>query len=157
MNIFVVDPDPVVCARYLDDKRVVKMVLETCQMLSTAVTERGGGGWYKPTHKNHPCSIWVREGVQNYAWSLDLFESLCHEYSRRYNKVHKCMDYLHIARDSLFYMPDAEAPRTPWADCSCVEPEFSPGDIFARYRECLSRKWAQDKRIPTWFGSTEMP
>ena len=33
MNIFVTDPDPVKSAEVLPDKHVVKMPLETCQML----------------------------------------------------------------------------------------------------------------------------
>ena len=35
MNIFVTNPDPVVSAKALPDKHVVKMPLETCKMLST--------------------------------------------------------------------------------------------------------------------------
>ena len=36
MNIFFLDPDPATAASYHNDKHVVKMVLETAQMLSTA-------------------------------------------------------------------------------------------------------------------------
>lgn len=152
MNIFVTSPDPVICAANLDDKRVVKMTLETCQMLSTAVTERGGEGWYKPTHANHPCSIWVRENWQNYSWTLIHFEALIHEYERRYERVHKCIDYLGIARRSIGLMPgDPMTQQTPFADCSCVDPEYQPDSIFARYRECLRLKFEADKRPPTWY------
>ena len=34
MNIFVTDPSPTISAQCLPDKHVVKMPLETCQMLS---------------------------------------------------------------------------------------------------------------------------
>ena len=37
MNIFVTDPDPVVSAEVLPDKHIVKMTLETCQMLAVSI------------------------------------------------------------------------------------------------------------------------
>ena len=36
MNIFHLDKNPIKCAEYHCDKHVVKMILETSQMLSTA-------------------------------------------------------------------------------------------------------------------------
>lgn len=35
----------------LDDRRLIKMVLETAQLLSTAISELGGVGPYKLTHR----------------------------------------------------------------------------------------------------------
>ena len=49
MNIFYLDPDPVAAAQMQCDKHVVKMALETAQILSTVL-----GGPYKPTHAKHP-------------------------------------------------------------------------------------------------------
>ena len=69
MNIFYLHPDPETCAQYHCDKHVVKMILEYSQMLSTAHHECDGvPGFlcYKPTHKNHPCAVWVRVNRQYY-------------------------------------------------------------------------------------------
>jgi hypothetical protein len=97
MNIFYVDHNPVVAAQSLCDKHVVKMVLESAQLLSTAQhlcsyrlelrldTEL----LYKPTHKNHPCAKWVRECAPNYNWLVGHALALCEEYTYRYGKVHK--------------------------------------------------------------------
>lgn len=41
MNIFVLDTCPVVAAQYLNDKHVVKMVLESAQILCTVHHEFG--------------------------------------------------------------------------------------------------------------------
>ena len=63
MNIFVVDHDPFVAAKMLCDKHVVKMILETAQLLSTAHHLTGSPlacKLYKMTHKNHPSAVWVR-------------------------------------------------------------------------------------------------
>ena len=49
MNIFVVEENPVDAARALCDKHVVKMVLESVQLLSTVAQARGHEGPYKVT------------------------------------------------------------------------------------------------------------
>ena len=66
MNIFVTDEDPVKSAQTLCDKHVVKMVLESAQMLSTAWRQwdpeaSEERGLYKAAHPNHPCTKWVYE------------------------------------------------------------------------------------------------
>lgn len=59
MNIFYLSRDPVLCAEMHCDKHVVKMILETAQLLSTAHWELGSTAPYKPTHKNHPLALQV--------------------------------------------------------------------------------------------------
>jgi hypothetical protein len=89
MNIFVLDSDPVKAAEYQCDKHVVKMILETAQMLCTAIHETGGNAHYKSTHRNHPCTIWARKSKGNFAWLKTHGLALCKEYNKRYGKVHK--------------------------------------------------------------------
>lgn len=62
MNIFVTDISPIVSAQALDDKRVVKMILESAQLLSSAIFINSQSIYndiYKPTHLKHPCTIWT--------------------------------------------------------------------------------------------------
>lgn len=89
MNIFVLDYDPVYAAKYHCNKHLIKMILESCQLMSTAHHVLGGGGPLRQTHTNHPCSKWVRESTENYDWLHNLTIELCKEYTFRYNKVHK--------------------------------------------------------------------
>jgi hypothetical protein len=84
MNIFVLDHNPMIAAQYHCDKHVVKMVLETAQMLSTVA-----GGPYKPAFHNHPCTRWARESTGNFMWLWSLGMWLGEEYWWRYNKHHK--------------------------------------------------------------------
>lgn len=91
MNIFVLHNDPVEAAKLLGDKHIVKMILESTQMLSTAHHVLDGyTPFYKPTHINHPCVVWARESLCNYYWLCQHALSMCSEYTRRYKKVHKC-------------------------------------------------------------------
>jgi hypothetical protein len=91
MNIFFLDNNPQKCAEYHNNKHVVKMILETAQLLC-GVHHIVGSQLeipYKLSHKNHPCSIWTRECVENYVWLCDLGIELCKEYTYRYGKKHK--------------------------------------------------------------------
>lgn len=91
MNIFVLDRDPQKAAQMLCDKHVVKMLLETAQILCTVLHGRENHGAlvpYKPTHKNHPCVIWAEKPEHTY-WLLLHGLSICAEYTFRYGKIHK--------------------------------------------------------------------
>jgi len=104
MNIFVLHRSPVVSAKMACDKHVVKMALETAQMLCTVAIEHGHKDpcLYKPVHAKHPCTIWAGENVANWAWLCKHGIALCKEYSFRYGKTHKCEDVIRtIYRDRL--------------------------------------------------------
>ena len=93
MNIFFLDKDPVKAAQYQCDKHVVKMILESAQLLCSAHHILGSIGerptkFYKLTHKNHPCAIHIRKNPSNYKWMTDHANALCDEYTYRYGKVH---------------------------------------------------------------------
>jgi hypothetical protein len=102
MNIFFLHPNPRRCARWHCDKHVVKMLLESCQLLYTAhwvlvgsvgdaPKNKSGQQGYLPTHRNHPCGKWVRESLANYRWLCRLASELVREYKFRYNgKTHAC-------------------------------------------------------------------
>lgn len=113
MNIFYLSHDIKECAQMHLDKHVVKMILEYCQLLSTAhrlidgqqmigltKTGRKVKRWilsderetilYSATHINHPSAVWVRQSDSNYQWLAALNDELCKEYTFRYGKIHKC-------------------------------------------------------------------
>lgn len=86
MNIFILDYDPAAAAQYHCDKHVIKMILESAQMLCTACNLDGQSTPYKTTHKNHPCNVWVRESLTNWLWLRQLAFWLNEEYRIRYHK-----------------------------------------------------------------------
>lgn len=97
MNIFVLSEDPIECAKLHADVHVVKMPLETAQMLCTAIylhTEGQVVTPYKPTHKGHPCVLWAKESIENFLWLADLGLQLCFEYTHRYGKTHKSQEVI---------------------------------------------------------------
>lgn len=107
MNIFFLHFNPRICAQLHVDKHVIKMILETCQLLCSAVHLCGDyTPCYKLTHKNHPCSKWVRESSYNYNWLCKLGLELCYEYTYRYGKIHKCQKYITDLKDRPPNLPN---------------------------------------------------
>ena len=94
MNIFYFYDCPKLSAKAQPDKMLVKMPLETAQMLCTAHRVLDGDtyadltGLYKTAYKNHPCTIWARESIANYAWLYAHFHALNEEYEYRYGREH---------------------------------------------------------------------
>lgn len=109
MNIFYLDRDPVKAAQYSVDKHVVKMILETAQLLSTAHHVLDGDkapeGIYKVTHINHPSAKWVRESNNNYNWLYCHFLALLSEYTYRYGKQHKSGQLSEALKNPPFNIP----------------------------------------------------
>lgn len=104
MNIFFLDRDVKKCAEYHNNRHVVKMILESCQLLCTAHRYLDGNlvgkkyimedndmeqRLYRLTHVNHPSAKWCRETSENYQYTYDLMMALNEEYTYRYGKHHK--------------------------------------------------------------------
>jgi len=132
LNIFYLDEDPRTCARSHCDKHVCKMIVEYAQLLSTAhYVLDGKQVGYKPTHKNHPCAVWVRGNEWHYDWLFRLFASLCTEYTRRYNKLHKTSELLHTLG-----LPPTNIPSLPWTDPpQCMPDDCKGPDTVQAYRK----------------------
>lgn len=106
MNIFAVDHCPKAAARALCDQHVVKMALESAQMLSCI-----NGGPYKPTHPHHPCTVWAGSSAENYLWLVEHGIELCREYTRRWGRYHQCQRVLEQLRPVPgFIMNDFHTP-----------------------------------------------
>ena len=95
MNIFVLDYNPEKCAEYHCDKHVVKMILETVQMICTnhrvanILTKDYKEIPYQATHVEHPCTVWARQSKQNYLWLCELLEALHMEWQYRYKEYNE--------------------------------------------------------------------
>jgi hypothetical protein len=146
MNIFISDLCPVQSAQNLDSKRVVKMILESAQLLSNSMNFRGLKGPYLETHENHPCSIAVQTNQANYTWLIKHFKALCEEYTFRYNKEHKCAQFYKLF---LEHTPSSEHTTISLPNCTKFKSEK---DLITAYRNALLDKWSQDKHKPKWSG-----
>lgn len=179
MNIFILSDQPQKAAREHNDKHVVKMILESGQMLSTAHrmldgkeyieksrTGRNVRRWkhpnsnmestlYKAVHMNHPCTIWTRESQGNYYWHFELFKALCEEYMYRYNKVHATQEKL---MELLSHHPKniMDADQTPFAQAM---PDYCKNiDAVKAYRKYYIHEkngfanW-KGRSKPRWYNA----
>jgi len=154
MNIFVLDDNPSLAAAYHCDKHVVKMALESAQLLSTATILSGGQAPYKPTHINHPCAVWARASRENFLWLLEHHAALLAEYQNRYQRQHASAKlFKHWLRGS-WDIPNRQG-LTPFAQAMPEELRITNDPVTA-YRNFYRRdkasfaKWAYSKQ-PLWW------
>ena len=159
MNIFAIEGestniDWVASAKSQDNYRVVKMILESCQMLCTAINELSGEriAPYGSTHKYHPSTKWVMASSANFEALVVHTRAMLEEYTERFEKIHKCQAVLEkcvkLYDSSLF--PTSEPTRLPLA----MPHEFHSENIVESYRKFYASKprirYPKNK-IPEWF------
>ena len=114
MNIFILNEHPQTAAKMQHNKHVVKMVLESTQMLCSAFDPIHKPP-YKKAYYNHPCTIWTRTSKENYMWLLIHAFSLAIEYTHRYNKVHASQKVINWCYKNIDKIDFPEQKRTPFA------------------------------------------
>ena len=134
------------------DKHVVKMILETAQLLSTAHWELGSTAPYKVTHKNHPSAVWCRANKKHYVWLWAHFRALSQEYTKRYGKVHltweRCSEELRE--------PPRGIPDIDWTDPpQCMPDNCKHKSTVIAYRKYYTQKakeWAERGMPMKFYG-----
>ena len=161
MNIFVLSLDPVEAAQMMCNKHIVKMVVESAQLLCTASALRGIDVPYKPTHGGHPCAKWTSLSPHNQSWLQDHFDALCTEYTNRYGRVHKTEHVIREHRSRLFLSGDHKQAT---AFAQAMPDEFRvPGDPVSAYRryyisaKARFARWAPRASAPSWWPFKDPP
>jgi hypothetical protein len=180
LNIFYIDEDPVKAAQMMVDKHVVKMILESAQLLSTAhrvvdglpleVTLAKDGKtrkkkvwvldderndiFYSATHINHPSAIWARQSVENYTWLVDHLFALSNEYTYRYGKKHLTMTKMAFEIQSPPFGVKAW-DMTPMPSCMPKELIISNNPVdnyrnYYKYGKANLHKWTK-RDAPAWI------
>jgi len=154
MNIFLLDKNLEKCAQYHVNRHVVKMILESAQLLCSVHHICGElEPPYKLAHKNHPCSIWCRASLTNYLYLCELGLELSKEYTYRYNKHHKSTDVIQWCLNNLPNIPDIGF--TPPA--LAMPDQYKVDDFVQSYRNYyIGEKkgfatW-KNREIPYWFN-----
>jgi hypothetical protein len=135
MNIFYLSECPTDSARMQCDKHVVKMILESAQMLCTSHHVCPSDAtlpdkFYKKTHTNHPSTIWVRECTGNYEWMCIHALALCEEYTYRYGKVHASQKVIEWCCDNVPAIPVGSTTQMP----QCMPDEYKADCSIEAYR-----------------------
>lgn len=195
MNLFLLATTLRKCAESHCDKHCIKMILELTQMLYSAwwfgrdVFPRPEldplpNDPYRPTHKNHPVSIWVRASHKHYTWTLNLAFELVRQYYQRYGKLHACLAHLerlqalgappHVGVET-YEPPLAKRATTglpegiDYFDCAINDEVFPQCAVYTNgqlnavetYRRYYHTKtWQMKWRVigqPVWFKPQPVP
>ena len=157
MNIFFLDKTPSFSARYLCDKHVPKMLLESAQMLSTAVqkyTDRIEE-LYKPAYPNHPMTKWVGFNRDCFRWALENAVFISQEYCKRFKKLHKSSKIINNIYDNNYIddIPDGFFKEPP----QCMPDEYKHKNYVTAYRRYYNTdkkyfaKWEKGRSCPEWW------
>lgn len=161
MNVFVIDKDATEAARLAVDRHVVKMCLETAQILCTAMARHGIEGQYKPTHGKHPCVLWAGDSSANFAWLVRHGLALCDEYQYRYGRVHKCRAVIMACKravpviHTIMVRSGGATEMTDWPQ-AMPDAYKVAGDAVAAYRNYYRHgkkhlhKWTE-RSVPEWI------
>jgi hypothetical protein len=159
MNIFAIagdeftgDVDWIQSARDLDNLRVVKMILESCQILSTVLNEQGLKAPYRSFNPKHPSCLWAAESSENFENLILHCSAMLEEYTERFGKIHKCQQVLAKILD--MYDP-LKFPRFAATPLRLAMPEqFRSDNPVKSYRDYYSQKdnmrYPKEK-IPAWL------
>jgi len=156
MNYFYVEEDPTSAAQALCDKHVIKMGLETAQMLSTAhrLLETPQAPFvYKPTHSNHPSTKWLRSSQIAYKHGLQHLCALFDEYRHRYSKTHateRLLPYLSQVPEALPDLPFVDPPQCMYDECRGSDTVAAYRDYYWVRRNEIDMRWTK-REAPAWL------
>ena len=158
MNIFAIERntcgeiDWIQSAKSQDNYRVVKMILESCQILSTVLNEQGINAPYRSFNPKHPSCLWAAESSDNFLNLVEHCDAMIEEYRSRFGKRHKCKAVLN--KIVKLYDPDRFSTSEPTPLRMAIPNEFKSDDIVESYRRFYASKpkirYPKNK-IPSWF------
>jgi hypothetical protein len=156
MNIFILDEDVEKNVSYYVDKHIIKMILETSQLLCSVHHLNGNKAPYKLTHKNHPCTKWSRESLSNYRWLCNLGKQLCKEYTYRFKKIHKSQNIIEWCINNKPNIKDSGLTSFVQA----MPQQYKNNNCIVAYRNYYINekqhlyKWTNRKK-PYWINNNE--
>lgn len=153
MNIFVTSYDYRQCALEHCLVHRNKMIIEYAQLMSSAHHCWGTwqAGMCKPTHVNHPSSIWTRQSINNYSWLYSLWHELNKLYIQYTGKMHACFERRHVLKQGIITQPAA------WFHTGmlAMPDQYKQESIIGSYQDYLRAKfneWRQrEKPIKVYF------
>ncbi len=153
MNIFLLDKSIKRCAQYHCDQHVIKMILESTQILSTILHLHGMNAPYKPSHQKHPCIIWAGQSLQNWLWLRELIFALNNEYRYRYDSRVNHKSYDVAKRLNVPPLPNIgllEHPQVMPEEYKVPKDPIKAYRNFYVFSKSKFAKWRKRKK-PSWY------
>ena len=175
MNIFALHNNPFIAALMMCDKHIVKMIIETCQILSMVLdsnmdiqyrsqdcppSKQLGCPQYPKNHLKHPSTLWTMQSRGNYKWLVQHLRGLCSQYRDRYGKVHKLEGLIMIYEAQEKYLKFDNSKKTKF--CIAITDKtlhhHDPVIAYRNYYNMEKSRFAKWKTgaVPAWFKPGEM-
>jgi len=169
MNIFATDQSPTISATELPDRHIVKMPLESVQMLVSVCNRYGvehgvlttAGTVHRGGYPNHPCTVWAGDARLNAMWLHRHGLALCEEYTHRYGKRHACESQLLKLGEALRGIAFERSGSTTFA--LAMHDHLKVSCPHESYRRCIAQKvidkpgvfvWEKGRAAPEWLEPT---
>lgn len=162
MNIFFLDADPIIAAQQQCDKHVVKMPLESAQMLCTVhrviypKEQCDALNLYREAYKKHPCTVWAGAAKGNYEWLFKHFVALCEEYRYRFKRTHKSSLLIPaLSVVPAFAIGPMQPPAQAMPDyCRTNDPVSAYRNYYRKCKHNIAKWQRAPERKPAWFEET---
>jgi hypothetical protein len=159
MQLYVLDYNPQKAVEYLADCHVIKMCLETAQILSYVRFNNGMEyieGLPKPYNPKHPV-IKAINSPEKINWLLDYNKAIHQEYIYRFNKehaYHKIVDIYEGLRNSCGYSLEHLDFARDFKDFSTPKKDLVESfKDYYRFKKSIIKRWKYSKRIePDWMA-----
>lgn len=158
MNIFAYDQCPTQSAKWLDDIRKNKMIVESAQLLSTAMHQlqpKLADNVYRPSYVNHPCAVWARASLGNFVWLLTHMEAMVKQRVKPHKSANLLPEFRRFAElcdgNSRIF---PQKNMTPFANCArnkSLNVDFTHiPNTHAAYRLYSKCRWQNDTIKLSW-------
>jgi hypothetical protein len=162
MQIFLLSENFSSCAKCLCDLRLNKILVESVQIISTALwinncnvaeSMYSKGHIYLPAYEKHPICQWASENSVHYMTVIKYASHLDFEYHHRFEKEHASSGVLdRLSTDEVFFKILDKYPERDFPNCTTHMKHIK--DVHRAYRQELVFKWQRDKRVPKWTKRT---
>jgi len=178
MNLYITSKCPIESAKNLDDKSVLKMLLDSSQIMSTVIMKNSKEEFNlvnytnikdkklkvkyyfhtlnipSPSRKDHPCVKWSENTHSNYGWVCRYFYKLCDEYRTRYGINHELFNL------RKYFLSGSNiikaGPLTHFVNCagnSDLNIDYRDlNDTIKAYKLYLCDKWDLAPDTTTWYN-----
>lgn len=150
MNIFILDEDPVIAAKYLNNSHITKMGLELTQILCNQFDHAP----YRKTHMSHPCVVWAGSSINNFKWCVEHGKAIFEEYTYRYERIHKTASVLRWCENNYWKLQFPKVIMTPFV--LAMPEEYQTKNAVKSYRNYYRAskqhlaKWTK-REPPEWY------
>lgn len=149
MNLFLPEKTVNDSVRALDDRRLIKQILECKTIIDVAIENK------KLLHEKPKYIGYAKHPVVDYYKDYDCYVAMygikaCYEYSFRFNKKHKLQEY--FFKHGIMYLFPRMIPKPFYCEGSKDSPNAirTTENTVELFRQKLCKKWDNDKYPPKW-------